>query len=145
MSYQTWHTYGYGICVNNIKCNSIDKLKKLIGLTPEYEADINEWIRDCDIEDPTFEDYLEYDEDGCYGLASILKGVILEKECIEFTACDDFNGKQYLLYEPTYPWYLTEKDKEMNPDKIAEILTRYVSVLTDEMPMIDYYGVENGG
>lgn len=145
MSFQTWHTYGYGVCVDDIKCNSVDNLKTLLSFAPNYKADINKWLVQNEIDNPTLEDYYEYDEDWCLGLATILKEVILEAEHIDLTACDDFDGKRYLLYEPTYPWGRTKNDKAITREQLDEMFEKYVSMLTDEMPLIDYQSVENGG
>lgn len=145
MSFQTYHIYGYGVKVDEIKGVTVDKLQKLLSLAPKYEEEVNDWLKDCDIDSPTLEDYYEYDQDYCLGLATILSEVILEVEGIYLTPCEDFDGNQYLLYEPRYPWTSTEKDKIMTTEKLNEIFTKYVSVLTDEMPLIDGYSVENGG
>lgn len=145
MSYSTWHTYGYGICVDDISGFTVEKLQKLLSLAPKYEANINEWLKENDIDNPTLEDYYEYDEDWCLGLATILKEVILEAEDIELTACNDFDDNRFLVYEPWYPWELTEKDKSITRESLDEIFTKYISVLTDEIPSINYQSVENGG
>lgn len=142
MSFQTWHTYGYGVYVDDIGGVTVNKLKKLLSLAPKYEADINEWLKDCEIDNPTIEDYYEYDQDWYLGLATILKEVILEAEDIDLTACNDFDDNRYLLYEPTYPW---GRAKEVTKEQIDEIFTKYISILTDEVPQIDYQSVENGG
>ena len=145
MSFHTYHTYGYGICVDDIKYNSVDKLKKLLGFAPQYEADINEWLEQNEIDNPTIEDYYEYDEDWCLGLASILKMVILEATGIEFSACNDFDGRQYLVYEPWYPWELPDSDRMLTKEQLNSVLAKYILVLTEEMPNIGYQSVENGG
>lgn len=104
MSYSTWHTYGYGICVSDIKEASLERLQKLISMAPEYQKKIQEWLDDCEISEPAYEDYLEFDQDYMLGLATILKEVILEAEDIDLVACDSHDGTDYLIYVPDYPW-----------------------------------------
>lgn len=58
MSYQTWHTYGYGICVSDITDVSLERLEKLISLAPEYQTKIQEWLDECGISEPAYRDYL---------------------------------------------------------------------------------------
>lgn len=145
MSFHTWHIYGYGVCTDEIGDVTVDKLKKLLTFAPKYEANINEWLQDCQIDNPTVEDYYEYDQDWCLELATILKEVILEAEGIDLTACDDCVGSKYLIYEPRYPWVLTEQDKLVTRDRLDEVFTKYISILTEKVPFVDYQSVENGG
>lgn len=145
MSYKTWHTYGYGICVSDITWESLERLEKLISIAPEYQNKIQDWLNDSGIAEPAYEDYLEFDQDFRLGLASILKEVILEAEDIELVACDDYEGEQYLLYPPDYPWNQGCCRQLMTEEAVAELFQKYVSVLTDEIIEIDYQSVENGG
>ena len=121
MSFYTWHTYGYGICVSDIDCESIEKLKKLLHQAPGVEKHYN------------------------LGLATFLKEVILECEGIELTACSDLNDNLYLLYEPTYPWNLPKEQISLTKERIKEIILKYVSILTEKQIEIGYYDPENGG
>lgn len=145
MSYSTWHDYGYGVCVSDIKAVSVERLQALIHLAPKYERDIQTWLAECEISEPSVDDYLEFDQDYMLGLATMLKEVIEEAEGIRFTACEDCCDKRYLFYEPSYPWHLPEKEKPLTEENIAEILCKYVSILTDEEIPIDYDSAENGG
>lgn len=145
MSYSTWHTYGYGICVDHIKEQSVERLEKLLSMAPEYQKNLHEWLKECEITEPTFEDYLEFDQDFNLGLASILKEVIREAEQIELTACDDFDCRNYLLYESGYPWYFSKTKVLSTEEAAADLFRKYISILTDEPINIEYQGVENGG
>ena len=148
MSYHTWHIYGYGIKVSDIEIGTVDRLKELLKLAPAYEKKVKEWLWVNDIREPAIEDILEYDRDFMLGLDTILKEVIQEAEGIEFTACNDFDDERYLVYEPDYPWYLTNRsgeEKELTEEKIKEMIEKYVSILTDEDVKVDYQSVENGG
>ena len=145
MSNTTWHTYGYGICVSHIKEQSVERLEKLLSMAPEYQKDLHTWLEDCEITEPTFEDYLEFDQDYNLGLATILKEVIREAEGIELEACDDFSGNDYLLYSAGYPWYFNKVKALPTEEAAEELFCKYISVLTDEPIIIEYQGVENGG
>lgn len=145
MSYSTWHTYGYGICVDHIKECSVERLEKLLSMAPEYQKDLHAWLEECEITEPTLDDYLDFDQNYNLGLAAILKDIIREAENIELTACDDFNCREYLIYEASYPWHFS-KTKILPSEKAAkELFRKYISILTDEPIIIEYQGVENGG
>lgn len=145
MSYHTWITYGYGVRTDNIKVKSLEALQNLIALAPLAKEDFKNWFEENNIESPTIEDYYEYDEnDGCH-LAAILRMVIMETEGVELTACNDFEDRDYLIYEPIYPWGLTDVDRTMTKEKIEAILQKHLSIITDNVPMCDYQEAENGG
>lgn len=145
MSFVSWHTYGYGVKVSDIRCDSVKRLQTLLHCAPNYEKEINAWLESNEIKCPSLEEYYEYDQYYCLGLASLMQQVILEAEDIEFTACDDFEGDTYLLFEPSYPWNLRVKEARLIEKDIFEILTKYISMLTDAVVPIDYYAPENGG
>ena len=145
MSYHTWHTYGYGIKTSDITDLTVDKLKAFIHLAPHYENTFVEWLENSNITEPTLEDYFGYDENDCYGLAGIMKEVIFECEGIDFTACDDFDGLQYLLYEPVYPWQMNDTDKTLSREKLSAIFRQYLAYLTEKEIAIEYYDPANGG
>lgn len=145
MSYATWHTYGYGICVSDIQEESLERLQKLISMAPEFQKKIREWLDECEIAEPTYGDYLEFDQDYMLGLATILKEVILETEGIDLVACDSYDGEDYLLYAPTYPWNKGNCRQLMTEEDAEELFQKYVSILTDEAIEIGLQSVENGG
>ena len=145
MSFHTYHVYGYGICVDGIIIKSVEALRELINLAPTYASEVNAWLESNEITEPTINDLLEYDEDECCKIASILKAVIYETEGVWFSTCNNFDGNYYLLYEPSYPWEMLETDKTMTRERVCEILQKYVSIIADNCPQADYCGVENGG
>lgn len=145
MSFHTWHTYGYGVEMTNISCDSVDRIKLLLSVAPEFQKQVDEQFEERGIKEPTVEDYLEFDQDCNLGLAYILQQVILETEDIEFTACTDFEDRIYLLYEPSYPWDMPDKDKSLKERDIVGILVKYLTFLTSENIPVDYHSPENGG
>ena len=145
MSYTSWHNYGYGIRVDDIVCSDVERLEQLLTTAPDFSAKLHGWLSETGINEPGWEDYMEYDQDFCLGLATILKEVIEETEGIQMTACDDYNSVTYLLYQPSYPWELTDQERNLTEQQVAEIIGRHVRILTSKPIEIDYQAVENGG
>ena len=145
MSYTSWHNYGYGIRVDDIVCSDVERLEQLLTTAPDFSAKLHGWLSETGINEPVWEDYMEYDQDFCLGLATILKEVIEETEGIQMTACDDYNSVTYLLYQPSYPWELTDHERNLTEQQVAEIIGRHVRILTSKPIEIDYQAVENGG
>ncbi len=144
MSYTSWHTYGYGVCLTEMECGSMKRMKNLLKLAPEYHKSVQNWLKDQGIAKPDVDDILEFDQEYRLGLATILQNVILEAENIRFTACDD-NSETYLVYEPSYRWDILEKERNLTEETLRRILAKYISILTDEVFEVDYCSVENGG
>lgn len=149
MSYNTWHTYGYGIRTDDIKVKSVKALEKLLKKAPEFYKEIREYFAECEIEHPTVQDYLELeDPHTCHsGLAYLLREVIAESAGIELCDCDDFGGRDFLLFTPEYPWYFKKRQKayRMTEDKLDALFVRYLKIITDIPPKPGYEEVENGG
>jgi len=66
-------------------------------------------------------------------------------EGFDLTACDDCNGKGYVLYQAKYPWQITDADKPLTEEKLTDIFNHYVGILTDEAIPVEDQSVENGG
>lgn len=145
MSYNTWHTYGYGICVSDIGEPPVERIQNLLAMAPMFQKDIQGWLDECGITDPDSDDYMEYDQDFMLGFATILKKVILEAENVELEACDNSGGKDYLLFVPDYPWNQKNRKRLETEDEVTALFQKYISVLTDEPIVIDYQSIENGG
>lgn len=140
-----WVNYGIGVCTTDLKIKSTKSVAKLISLAPDFNEYVKQVFADCDISKPTLEDYLELDEDYQNGIAYILQEVINELTEINVTACDDINGKRYLLYQPLYPWQMTNLEKGLDKRTVEDILTRYISVITNTEFAIDEISAENCG
>lgn len=148
MSYHTWSTDGFGFCVDDIKTTP-ERVLKLAALNEETLNDLREYLdaiyedgyKDKDL---TMDDFSDFEGNyGEHGLSTILREVI-EKE-LPIVFADDFDCVNYILYCPSYPWTLHEKEKSLTKDDVEEILTKYIKILTDESIDIDFYSVENGG
>ena len=53
MSYDTWHNYGYGICVDDITEQDVGKLEQLLDCAPVFHAKVQKWLSDSGVADPT--------------------------------------------------------------------------------------------
>lgn len=103
MSYESWHNYGYGIITTKLEIDSVERIEALLSLAPEYQTEIRQWFEECEITEPTVDDYLEFDQDYNLGIATILRIVIQEAEKVEFLACDDCHCQRFLMYPKLYP------------------------------------------
>ena len=144
MSFQVWIDYGIGICTDEIPEN-VERLEALLALAPTFREKVCQWLSDCQIEKPVWDDYMEFDQDFSCRLATILKEVIAEVEGIELTACCNYDGNRYLLYQPRYPWELKPCELELTEEAVHALFDRYISVLTDAPITVEAQGVENGG
>ena len=145
MSFHTWHNYGYGICVDDIPTPSSEQLFALLRLAPVFEQKVHEYLSECGITDPSAEDYFAYDDDYGYGLATFMREVIEEAEKITLMACDDFEGQIYLLFQPAYPWEMTDRESAMTEKAIEQIFRKDTAIITDRKIGVDYHDPENGG
>lgn len=145
MSYSTWHNYGYGIYADEIGTVPVERLQALIHLAPKFEREVAAWLRECEIDKPKVCDYFEFDTDNHGGYATILQRVIKENENLELLYCDDFDGKDYLIFPPVYPWSMTENEKGVTEEQLLVIFTKYIAVLTDKPVTVNYQSVGNGG
>ena len=151
MSYHVWSTNGFGICMDCINTTE-EKLLQLISMAPSFKDEYTEWAESMNgegesIEEATLGELLEWEDDyGYSGLAPIMRAVLEEKENIRFVVAEGFNGAQYLLFEPFYPWSdVSPEESGATEEGVAEILRKFVKVLTDEPIDVEYYSVECGG
>ena len=151
MSYQTWSTNGFGICVDDIyrPSLSVDKILRLAAMEPSVLDVVQDYIDEiCEKDEISKEefdidDFNElYGDYGEYGLSYILLNVITE---IPVVFADDYNGTHYILYCPGYPWTLNDNERELSEEDVVRIFAKYVNILTDVPVKVDYYCVENGG
>lgn len=152
MSFHTWSTNGFGICVDDIwKDMSLTtkKVLELAAMEPSVLEIVEKHVDEICTEKKISRDDFEiewFDElEGDYydrGLAFILYNVITE---IPVVYADSFNGDQYILYCPSYPWNMRDNEIELSKEDVVKIFKKYVSILTDNPIEVDYYCVENGG
>ena len=147
MSYSCWSTYGLGVCVDDIETTP-EKLLKLAALNEDVLKIVRNYLDimlddDYRDEDLTMEDFDDLEGSYCErGVAYVLYQVIDE---IRVEYADDYNGTPYILYTPTFPWYMSSKEKELTQEDVIKIFRKYINILTDKPVNIDFYSVENGG
>ena len=147
MGFETWHDYGYGICLSDIlPCNPA-RLRSFVCSHPSLHQDLLTWLDGRKrVKEMDFQDFEDWGYDiGSAGIASILAKVIEEEEHIVLLSCTDFDGNCYLIYPPAYPWDMHEEDLSITQDEIERIIRKYVSWLTDDEVDFDYQSVGNGG
>ena len=144
MSITMRHNIGYGFRTDNIHIASAERVRALIHLAPDYEAWVLGVFSEDKITDPSLEDYLNLDDDA-NGIATVLAEVIGDVEHISLTHCVDFDGRIYLIYQPKYPWEISEAEKTLTPEKLDEMLRKYAAIVSDDAIELDYQKVENVG
>ena len=147
MSYQTWHTYGFGFCVDDIETTP-ERLLKLASLDKKTLLDVEDYLKvrfdgEYKVEELTMEDFCDLEGMFCErDVSYVLSRVIKE---IPVVYADDYEGTPYILYCPTYPWNLKENEIGLTKEKVEEIFEKYIEILTDDVVLIDWQEVENGG
>lgn len=146
MSYQTWHTYGYGIRVDDVKTTPI-RLLNLASIKPELFEKVENYLKmlgEYKVEELSLEDFDEFDDVIC-GKSGI--GAILFYAIDEFQAdyVEDFEGNAYVLFPEKYPWIMSDREKSLTKDDVKNIFEKYIKILSDEPVEITYWSVENGG
>ena len=145
MSYRTYSVDGFGFSVDEINTNIL-RLRRLLKCAPNFNKEIDKYLKECEITNPELDDYLEYDQDQMSGLAYILKQVIEVAEDISLVCADDFDGEWFVMLCPSYPWEeISEKQKSLTIERVTEIFQKYIGILTDSPVEIGYQSVENGG
>ena len=144
--------YGIGICTDDIKDMTLDKIKALVALVPNslsIKALLNQALLDAiddEIDDVNeFADYIGqgwkgYDE---VGIATVLAVVIDACENVRMQPIMDSNGNSFLIFPERYPWQYNSSEKQLIDDDVYEIIGKYVRILTTEDIKIEKIGVEN--
>lgn len=145
MSYHYWTTDGYGFCVDDIY-TAPKRLMELAAMNERVlhrvKAYLDEYYPGWTIESLDMEDFNDLEGDcGETGLAYVLYEVI----DLSVTVTSDFDGRYYILYEPSYPWSIPEGEENLTEEDVLRMFRKYISVVTDEDIFIGYQSVENGG
>ena len=144
MAQEGWMYRGYGLCVEDLEINSIERLKKLLELAPKYREEFRDFFIEKGILNPDIYDYLATDDnEEEHGFATIIKNALEEITGIRFVDCADLDGNAYILYEPQFQWMMNENERELTKEKLDEIFTKYISLITDTELEIDYITVVN--
>lgn len=140
---------GYGICTNDIKNTTIEKIKALIAMAPNVQAyclpDYEDAEEDGVSTPEEFADYLGQGWDGHDegGLATLLAVVIGECEGLKLLDTVDSICDAFLILPEKLPWEYTDQEKALTKEDLNAIFRKYISVLTDEEIAIGYKYIEN--
>lgn len=148
MGYTTFINYGYGIDLNDFTITEDTKeIEKFLSLAPEYKETIHQHFEDMGITEPTFDDYAEADDDfPVLGFANIIKGVLEEISGLYITICENFDDHIFVMYQPDYPWNMTEAEKALTEDDIKDLFLNLKIIIKDlDKKDIDLVESENGG
>ena len=145
MSSATWVNYGYGVSLKGLEFNSVERLEKMLSYAPKFRKEIHEWFACCEIENPTLDDYFDFDQDYYNGMAFLLKKVIEEAEHIDMTDCNDLNGNKYVIFQPLYPWEMRWRHRRVSKRKINKFIRKYLSMVTDSEFDVCFEEAENCG
>lgn len=154
MSYQVYSNNGYGTEIHYGKITA----ERFIAFMRNHKAlkDFYDTFEQTELNDMIDEDVVavshEYEGSNCcmYGIMSMLADVICDEKNIALCACDDFDGREYLLYIPYYPWAtLTSEEKAIKSEEdIVNFIAPYLTELYGEEVSPDEFGyceVANGG
>ena len=158
MAYQTWHDYGYGVNISNLKTDA-GKIRGLLNLAPRVKQNILDAIDEnkdimtgdsfgtLTLED--FETAASSAYDDAYPIANITTEAISEAADIAVSFVSDYNGSQFIIVPLVHPWELTETMKNWkSEDDIRDVFEKYFDVITDQsLEELDfcYQEIENGG
>lgn len=123
--------FGYGTDLSGIRFKGLKNFIK--EYSPEILEEMDEDIFKIDSSsDKDLEwwinGYFEYN--GFSGMAAYLAMIINRHENLEFS-CSDENG-DYVFVPALYPWQFNDEMHRLTPDKVKEILTKWISRITDD-------------
>lgn len=90
----------------------------IFGIDLNADEDLEWWISG----------YFEYN--GYSGMAAFLTMVINENENLEFLCSDEDGG--YIFVPTLYPWQFDENMNNLTPEKVNDILKKWISKITDD-------------
>ena len=146
MSYHSYSIHGYGICDADNACKiTKERVEELL----ELSTDVSKYFHDNFGDDYTIEDLDDYESiETCEcGVFALLCDVMNDAdEGVRFISCSDYYNDHYILYEPTFPWYMSDIERNMQSSSIiAGMFARYAMILFGETPVVEFYTCENGG
>lgn len=156
MAYHSFHNYGLGIKTTNIETN-MHLIACLIDMDGNFKEKVKQaitehvgsdnWKWDT-LSQEDFEDAVR-DMDGSNGtsLAYVMSEVIFANTNIRLLCCIDYEGDEYLLFQPLYPWEMTDERLATTEESVEKLFKEWVSLLTDqglEELEYEYQAAENG-
>ncbi len=168
MSMTSWHTYGFGICTDEIN-TTIERVKTFIDSAPEYKDKVFDWLNreysDGYYEgntlseeklnkiyaEITLDDILgiveDHDDFVGTGLSCLICSVINAKTRIPLITAQDSNSNcSYVIMPSYYPWEVNRNTALQNinsEDDIKNIFAQYIAVLTNQTLDELYWGEQD--
>ena len=134
-----WTIDGYGLAVDPVSYTP-NGVIALAAMVPDIKAYLDEGIKECQKGKPhavTEEEINEFMDDyetksGIHGLAAVLADVMNELEpVVKVTPCENYDNEQFVLYEPNFPWHMSEKEKTLSCEELDSIFKKYLDILTE--------------
>lgn len=133
--------YGYGVDLEKVNAW---KSQEIINYLPsEVKEDYESFLMDNDMADneESFHDFVNYHfgiyNAGYEGISGLLAVMISEYEKLEL-----YHDDGYLLLCADYPWYMSEREKNLTHEEFISILSKYVKLITDEELEIQTYFID---
>lgn len=148
MGVKTDMYYGCGLATWDLDKASPDRVRALIAYLPDYESEMKEKASKDGLdyealsteELTELKDTLEDAQFACgMGVADIIAEVVCRLEGITLTTCSDYEGNRFLLFVPSYPWQMTEREMRLSPEELEGVFEKYVKALSDKtLSELDY-------
>lgn len=137
MSRHEWGIIGYGVCTDVID-TTVERVETLLSHAPQFQKDVRDYFAECEIKEPTLDDYLDYDQDYMTGIAYLIGKVVEEAEGVRLNWEVDGYDNYYLLLPATYPWLMNQREKNLTEEQCRMIFAKYIGILTDQEIEVEY-------
>ena len=146
MSYRTYIDYGYGVNFGalDITSDAVKFRKFLEEFAPEVSKSVAKDMLEVGIKEPEMDDYEEFFEDD-FGIIGIIKEVLEEYSGLTLFLCTDYDYTKYIIYMPSYPWQLSERERKLELTDLDAIFEIINNILDGTVVEATYQEVENGG
>ena len=137
MGMQSYETRGYGIQFDH-RCGTNttpDKIRKLLEFAPEFRKEVTEQLEDWDVkyEEATVDDFAEIEQDYYTGIPFIIAKVMNERYGCDFMeALSDENSRLYLVMCKCMPWQMSDFEKQLTEEQLADMIREHYNVLYEE-------------
>ena len=146
MSMSYWSVNGIGLDISKIYP---DKVINFVKNHSKDEKILNafEIMSWDDLIDEYSEYYPNYGNYGDPGLLSIIGEIIFDETGLNISYYRSLeNDNEYLLYEPSYPWQLSDADKRLNSyEDLHDIFKPYIEELGLDKDTFDFHDVQYFG
>lgn len=148
MSMQEYEMRGYGIGFrgNDSIETTVEKIEEMLKLAPVLNGEIKEWFLEIGVEEPTVEDYSDFEQDKYCGIPAIIAMAMNEKyeaEFVEYDADDD--GTVYIYIPCLLPWQMTNFEKNLTEEKASDLFREFYNILYNKETSIGDVSIRQFG